>query len=149
PRVVCGLIADGLHVHPEMAALAFKMLGPDRVCLVTDSIAAAGMGDGQYQLATRNIYLEGGVPKLGSGAIAGSVLTMNEALRNILAFTGCTVAEAVRMVSSTPARLVGEGKRKGRLIRGHDADVAVLVPDLSVQAVWKSGEKVYSKERAR
>jgi N-acetylglucosamine-6-phosphate deacetylase len=143
PRVVCGLIADGLHVHPEMVALAFRMLGPDRVCLVTDAIAAAGMGDGEYRLATRTVYLDGGVPRLGSGAIAGSTLTMGEALRNALAFTGCTLPEAARMVSTTPARLVGEGRRKGRLAPSYDADVAVLAPDLSVEAVWRAGELAY------
>jgi N-acetylglucosamine-6-phosphate deacetylase len=143
PRAVCGLIADGFHVHPEMVGLAFRMLGPDRIYLTTDAIAAAGMGDGEYRLATRTVYLDGGVPRLGSGAIAGSVLTMNEAFRNILAFTGCTVPEAARMASTTPARLVGEGTRKGRLTPGYDADVAVLAPDLSVEAVWRSGERIY------
>jgi N-acetylglucosamine-6-phosphate deacetylase len=143
PRAVCGLIADGLHVHPEMVGLAFRMLGPDRIYLTTDAIAAAGMGDGEYRLATRTVYLDGGVPRLGSGVIAGSVLTMNEAFRNILAFTGCTLPEAARMASTTPARLVGEGKRKGRLTPGYDADVTVLAPDLSVEAVWRSGERIY------
>jgi N-acetylglucosamine-6-phosphate deacetylase len=147
PRAVCGLIADGIHVHPEMASLAFRMLGPDRLFLVTDAIAAAGMGDGEYSLATRNVYVENGVPRLGSGAIAGSVLAMNEALRNILAFTGCTIAEAVRMASSTPARLIGEDRRKGRLIPGYDADIVVLAPDLSVEAVWRAGKRAYSNER--
>ena len=146
PRVVCGLIADGLHVHPEMVALAFRMLGPDRVCLVTDAIAAAGMGDGEYRLATRTVYLDGGVPRLGSGAIAGSVLTMDEAFRNVLAFTDCTLPEAARMVSTTPARLVGEGRRKGRITPGYDADVAVLASDLSVEAVWLGGRVAYDKE---
>src|SRR5215216_1016496 len=146
PRVVCGLIADGLHVHPEMVALAFRMLGPDRVCLVTDAIAAAGMGDGEYRLATRTVYLDGGVPRLGSGAIAGSVLTMVEAFRNVLAFTDCTLPEAARMTSTTPARLVGEGRRKGRLTPGYDADVAVFAPDLSVEVVWRGGEVAYEKE---
>lgn len=144
PRAVCGLIADGLHVHPEMAALAFRMLGPDRLCIVTDAISASGMGDGEYALAIRKVYVEDGVPRLGSGAIAGSVLAMNEALRNILAFTGCTFAEAVRMVSSTPARLIGEDRRKGRLVRGYDADVTILAPDLSVESVWRAGKQVYS-----
>jgi N-acetylglucosamine-6-phosphate deacetylase len=143
---VCGLISDGLHVHPEMVGLAFGMLGPDRLCLVTDAIAAAGMQDGEYRLATRTVYAEGGVPKLGSGAIAGSVLTMREAFKNILAFTGCTIPEAARMASTSPARLIGEGRRKGRLVPGYDADVTVLAPDLSVQAVWLSGEQAYSRE---
>jgi N-acetylglucosamine-6-phosphate deacetylase len=145
PRVVCGLIADGIHVHPEMVALAFRMLGPDRVYLTTDAISAAGMGDGEYRLATQTVYLNGGVPRLGSGAIAGSTLTMGEAFRNVLAFTGCTLPEAARMASTSPARLVGEGRRKGRLTPGYDADVAVLAPDLSVEAVWRSGEVAYER----
>jgi N-acetylglucosamine-6-phosphate deacetylase len=144
PRAVCGLISDGLHVHPEMVGLAFRMLGPDRLCLVTDAIAAAGMQDGECHLATRTVYVDEGVPKLGSGAIAGSVLTMREAFKNIMAFTGCTVPEAARMASTSPARLIGEGRRKGRLFPGYDADVTILAPDLSVQAVWRSGEQAYS-----
>lgn len=147
PRVVCGLIADGLHVHPEMVGLAFRMLGPDRVCLVTDAIAAAGMGDGEYRLATRTVYMDGSVPRLATGAIAGSILTMNEAFRNALAFTGCTVPEAARMASTTPARLIGEGRRKGRISPGYDADVTVLAPDLSVEAVWRRGELAYEVAR--
>jgi N-acetylglucosamine-6-phosphate deacetylase len=149
PRAVCGLIADGHHVHPEMVGLTFRMLGPDRIYLTTDAIAAAGMGDGEYRLASRTVYMEGGVPRLGSGTIAGGVLTMNEAFRNILAFTGCTVPEAARMASTTPAKLVGEGRRKGRLVPGYDADVTVLAPDLSVEAVWRGGERVYEREVLR
>ena len=148
PRVACGIIADGLHVHPEMVGLAFRMLGPDRLCLVTDAIAAAGAPAGEYRLATRTVYSDGGVPRLGSGAIAGSVLTMEEAFRNILAFTGCTVPEAARMASTGPARLIGEDRRKGRLVPGYDADVTVLAPDLSVEAVWRAGRHAYSKTPA-
>ncbi|WP_162924399.1 N-acetylglucosamine-6-phosphate deacetylase [Rubrobacter indicoceani] len=144
PRVVCGLIPDGRHVHPEMVALAFRMLGPDRVYLVTDSISAAGMGTGEYALASRRVYVEDdGVPRLGSGVIAGSVLTMGEAFKNILAFTSCTLPEAARMVASTPARLVGEGRRRGRLMPGFAADITVLGPDLHVRSVWKAGRRVY------
>jgi N-acetylglucosamine-6-phosphate deacetylase len=148
PRVSCGIIADGYHVHPEMVGLAFRMLGPDRLCLVTDAIAAAGVPAGEYRLATRTVYSDGDVPRLGSGAIAGSVLAMDEAFRNILAFTGCTVPEAARMASTGPARLLGEGRRKGRLIPGYDADLTVLSPDLSVEAVWRGGRLVYSRARA-
>lgn len=143
PRVSCGLISDGIHVHPEMVALAFRMLGPDRLYLVTDATAATRMEPGEYPLATRTIYLDGDLTRLGSGAIAGSVLTMSEAFQNILAFTGCTIPEAVRMASTSPARLVGEDRRKGRLAPGYDADVAVLGPDLTVEAVWRNGGKVY------
>jgi N-acetylglucosamine-6-phosphate deacetylase len=148
PRVSCGLIADGHHVHPEMVGLAFRMLGPDRLCLVTDAIAAAGAPAGEYRLATRTVYSDGGVPRLGSGAIAGSILTMEEAFRNILAFTGCTVPEAARMASTGPARLIGEHRRKGRLFPGYDADITVLAPDLSVEAVWRGGRHAYSRTPA-
>ena len=79
---------------------------------------------------------------MSDGTIAGSVLTMDEAFRNVLAFTGCTVPEAARMTAATPARLAGEGSRKGRLAPGYDADVAVLAPDLAVVAVYKGGAKV-------
>src|SRR5215203_5740689 len=144
PRAVCSLISDGLHVHPEMVGLAFRMLGPDRLCLVTDAIAATGMEDGEYRLATRTVYGDDGIPRLGSGSIAGSMLTMREAFMNILAFTGCTVPEAARMTSTSPARLVGEGRRKGRLVPGYDADVTVLTPDLSVESVWRGGKLAYS-----
>jgi len=146
PNVVCGLICDGLHVHPETIHLAFKMLGPDRIYLVTDATAGSGMYRGQFSLATRTIYVEAGVTRLGNGAIAGSILTMAEALQNILAFTGCTIPEAVRMASTTAARLVGEGRRKGRLVPGYDADITILAPDLSVQAVWRGGERAYTSE---
>jgi len=147
PRVVCGLICDGLHVHPEMVALAFRMLGPDRIYLATDATAATGMGPGEYPLATRRIYLDANMARLGSGALAGSLLTMNEAFQNVLAFTGCTIPEAIRMASTAPARLVGEGRRKGRLTPGYDADVTVLGPDISVEAVWRSGEQAYPREK--
>lgn len=148
PRVVCGLICDGLHVHPEMVALAFRMLGPDRIYLATDATAATGMEPGEYPLATRKVYLDANMARLGSGALAGSLLTMNEAFQNVLAFTGCTIPEAVRMASTVPARLVGEGRRKGRLTPGCDADVTVLGPDLSVEAVWRAGEQAYPREEA-
>ncbi len=143
PRVSCGIIADGRHVHPEVVALAFRALGPDRLYLVTDAIVATGMGSGEYPLATRRVYLEEGVPKLEDGTLAGSILTMDEALRKVLAFTGCTVPEAVRMAAATPARLIGEGGRKGRLASGYDADVTVLGSEFSVEAVYKSGSRIY------
>lgn len=144
PCVTCGIIADGRHVHPEMVALAFRALGPDRLYLTTDAISAAGMGLGEYSLATQRVYLDGGgAPTLEDETLAGSVLTMDEALKNILAFTGCTLPEAIRMAGATPARLVGEGERKGRLAPGYDANVTVLRPDLSVEAVYKSGSRVY------
>ncbi len=144
PRVTCSVIADGRHVHPEMVNLAFRMLGPDRLYLVTDAISATGAGSGEHRLATQRIHLDvDGVPTLESGEFAGSVLTMDEALRNILTFADCDIPEAVRMAATNPARLIGEGERMGRLASGYDANIAVLRPDLSVEAVYKGGLRAY------
>lgn len=138
---VCGLIADGIHMHPEAARLAYRLLGPERIYLTTDAISAAGMERGDYTLAGQPVTLSGAAPRLASGEIAGSILTMDEAVRNAIAFTGCTVAEAARMAATTAADLIGAGGRKGRLAPGYDADVVALSPDLTLQAVWKGGER--------
>jgi N-acetylglucosamine-6-phosphate deacetylase len=140
-RVVCGIIADGRHVHPEVVDLAFRLLGPDRIYLITDAIAAAGMETGEYTLAGQHVFLDDGVPRLGSGALAGSILVMNEALRNVMEFTGCTIVEAVRMASLTPTRLIGEVERRGRLAPGYQADIVALSQDLEVESVWIEGER--------
>ncbi len=143
PRVMCSIIADGRHVHPEVVNLAFRVLGPDRLYLVTDAIAPAGAGPGEYRLASQWVYLNDRVPTLESGTFAGSVLTMSEALRNIIAFTGCTLPEAIRMVATTPAKLIGEEGHKGRLAPGYDADIVILRPDFSIEAVYKGGTRAY------
>lgn len=141
-HAVCGIIADGRHVHPEAIRLAYRLLGAERMYLTTDAISAAGAGPGEFTLAGRPVTVSGGLPRLENGEISGSLLTMDEALRNVIAFTGCTIAEAAKMTSSTAADLIGAGDRKGRLAPGYDADIVVLSPDLTLQAVWKSGERI-------
>ncbi len=145
PEAVCGIIADGRHVHPGMVRLAYEKLGPDRLYLVTDAMSAAGMDAGDYALVDRRVRMSDGVPRLEDGMIAGSVLLMDEALRNTLAFTGCSLPEAVRMAATTPARLIGEDGRKGRLALGCDADVVALSPDLTIEAIWSRGVLRYDQ----
>jgi len=144
-EAVCGIIADGRHVHPGMVRLAYEKLGVDRLYLVTDAMAAAGMGPGEYVLGERRVRMSDGVPRLENGTLAGSVLQMDEALRNALSFTGCSLPEAARMAATTPAMLLGEEGRKGRLAAGCDADVVALSPDLEVEAVWSRGRLKYSR----
>lgn len=142
----CGIIADGKHVHPEMVRLAFERLGPERMYLVTDAMAAVGMGSGaECSLAGHRVFMDDGAPRLEGGTLAGSVLTMDEALRNIISFTGCSLPEAVRMGATTPARLIEEA-HKGRLAAGLDADVTVLSPELEVEAAWVGGREAYIRE---
>ena len=146
PEAVCGIIADGRHVHPGMVRLAYEKLGADRLYLVTDAMSAAGMDTGDFALSDHRVRMSDGIPRLEDGTIAGSVLLMDEALRNVLAFTGCSLPEAVRMAATTPANLLGEDP-KGRLAPGCDADVVVLSPDLNVEMAWARGELGYDRRR--
>jgi N-acetylglucosamine-6-phosphate deacetylase len=145
PSARCGIVPDGRHVHPEMVRLAFERLGADRMYLVTDAMAAAGMGEGEYELAGRIVSMQDGIPRLEHGTLAGSVLTMDEAIRNALEFTGCSLPEAIRMATATPAALIGAAT-KGRLAPGAAADVVALSADLRVEAAWVGGELVHGKE---
>lgn len=139
-RVTVELICDGVHLHPGLVHSVFALAGADRVALVTDAIAAAGAGDGEYELGGRGVRVENGVARLaGTGTLAGSTLTMDAALR-VAVGAGVPVADAARALSETPARLLGLGERVGALEPGMDADLVVLDDDLHVEAVMARGE---------
>ncbi len=128
PRCICGLIADGVHVHPAALRLAYRMLGADRVALVSDAVAAAGMPPGTYTLGNRAIRLKAGdAPRLEDGTLAGSVLRMDQAISNLVGW-GITLRDAVVSSSQVPARLLGVTDR-GALTPGLRADLCVLGRD--------------------
>ncbi len=140
-RVTIELVLDGLHVHPHVAALAFRS-APGRVALVTDAMAAAGSSDGDYRLGSLNVSVRDGLAVLrGTNTIAGSTLTQDRALRCAITEAGATAVEAVAAVTSTPARAIGLGERLGRLAPGFAADAVLLDDDWRVQAVWGNGEE--------
>ncbi len=127
-NAVCGLIADGVHVHPAMIRLAHKILGARRIALVTDAIAAAGMPPGEYRLADRAVTVQvGDAPRLPDGTLAGSTLRMDEAVRNLVSW-GIPLRDALHSASLVPARLLGLTDR-GALAAGARADVCVLGAD--------------------
>jgi N-acetylglucosamine-6-phosphate deacetylase len=130
--VVVGLICDGIHVDPVAVRMAWHVLGPRRLSLVTDAVAALGTTSGQLGAAS-------GAVRNAAGVLAGSVLSLDQAVRNLVAFTGCAVPDAVATVTSTPADLLGLADR-GRLATGARADVTVLDPDLAVVATVIGGE---------
>jgi N-acetylglucosamine-6-phosphate deacetylase len=143
PEVSVELICDGVHVAPATLRLAYRAKGRDRVRLVTDAIQGAGMPDGDYRLARAPITVAGGRARLlGGGSIAGSMLTMEAAVRNAVRFLGITVQDAVALASANPARLLGLERRKGTIAAGLDADLAVLDDDLRVCATLVEGEWV-------
>jgi N-acetylglucosamine-6-phosphate deacetylase len=101
------LICDGVHVAPEMVRLWFKAKGPERAILITDSLEAAGMPDGIYKLGETRVFVEGGRCVTDSGVLAGSVISLDEAVARMRQFTGADLATAVRLASRNPSRMLG------------------------------------------
>lgn len=138
PRVTLEIIADGVHLHPEVVRIAFAA-APGRIALVTDAMAAAGHADGRYELGSLGVTVVDGVARLAvGGAIAGSTLTQDAALRRAVA-AGVPLAEAVRALTSTPARAIGRGEDLGSLAVGTVADAVLLTGELDVRSVWTAG----------
>lgn len=140
-RVTLELVLDGHHVHPTVAALLFAG-APGRIALVTDAMAAAGAGDGDYRLGTLDVVVrEGRATLRGTGTLAGSTLTQDTALRAAIA-AGIARADAVTALTATPAAVLGLGDRFGRLAPGFAADAVVLDDDWTVRQVWAAGHRV-------
>ncbi len=140
--VPCGLIADGVHVHPAMVRLAYRAKGAAGLALVTDAMAAMGMPPGRYTLGDAEVIVDETGARLADGRLAGSILTMDQAVRNVMAFAGCSLAEAVTMASTTPARVLGLSQ-KGRIAPGCDADLVVLDETLRVTHTFVAGKLAY------
>lgn len=139
-RVTVELINDGTHLHPAVLELAFARAGADRVAFITDAMDAAGFGDGQYQLGPLSVEVTDGVARLADGTIAGSTLTQDTALRRAVTVDRIPVQDAVRAVSTNPARLLGLDDRIGSITAGKDADLVVLDADWAVAGVLRKGE---------
>jgi N-acetylglucosamine-6-phosphate deacetylase len=148
-RMTVGFIADGIHTHRAVIGLAWKMLGPKRLNLVTDAMAALGMPPGRHRLGEYDVIVDATSCRLDDGTpagsvLAGSILEMDQALRNLVAVTGCPLGEALETMTTTPARLLGLEGERGRIAPGFLADMVLLSSDLRVQTTIASGEIVYS-----
>lgn len=144
-RVRAEVIADGVHVDPAGLRLLVRAKGVSRTVLVTDAVSAMGMAPGKYLLGGMEIRLEND-PRTRQpccrnreGALAGSVLTQDCAIRNMVAMAGVSLQDAVRMASYNPARLLGLEQRKGWLRPGADADLVLLNPDATVAGAMVRG----------
>jgi N-acetylglucosamine-6-phosphate deacetylase len=138
PEVTAEVIADGVHVDEPAIRLLLTAKGAERVVLVSDGTAATGMPDGKYHLGPFEVTVAGGVCRNAEGRLAGSTLTLDRALRNIVAL-GVPLADAVRMLTLNPAQLLGLETRKGVLEAGADADLVLLDENLQVQGVMTRG----------
>jgi N-acetylglucosamine-6-phosphate deacetylase len=137
-RVVAGLIADGVHAHPAAVALALRMKGPEGIALVTDMMSAAGMPPGTYPLGGRQVETDATAARLPDGTLAGSLLTMDQAVRNLVAWRVASTGEAIRMATETPADVLGLTDR-GSLQVGTRADLVLLDDRLRVQQAVVGG----------
>lgn len=135
------VIADGKHLPPTILRLVYKLKGVERTCLVTDALSFAA-NEGR-PLSDPRIIIEDGVAKLADhSSLAGSIATMDKLVRTIAQKTDIPLADAVRMASETPARLMGVDDRKGTLQRGKDADIVVIDRNLAIRAVYSMGKLV-------
>ncbi len=141
----CGLIADGVHSHPGAIRLAWKALGGARLTLVTDAMAAMGLGPGSYLLGGRSTTVDESGPRTAEGRLAGSVLTMLQAVANLSNWAEVSFFEALPSATSTPAALLGLGDR-GRIETGRRADVTVLDQEHKVALTLVDGQIAYQRE---
>jgi N-acetylglucosamine-6-phosphate deacetylase len=143
----CGLIADGLHSHPGALQLAWRALGPNRLVLVTDAMAATGLGNGSYLLGGQQVTVDETGPRTGDGRLAGSVLTMAQAVTNLAEWTDAGFDEAVLSATSTPASAIGLTDR-GVIRNGARADLTVLDAERRVAMTMVGGEIAFRREGA-
>ena len=136
-HLTADVIADGVHVAPTMIALLLQAKGPENTVLITDAISATGMPDGRYRLGSLEVELRDG-KCLFEGNLAGSVLTMDRAIRNVMKFARWDLQQTVRAATLNPAK-VTSAQKKGVLERGADADFVVLTPDGGVRATIIKG----------
>lgn len=141
--IMIELICDKVHLCPDMIRLVFKHRSCDRLMLITDSIAAAQLGDGRYPLHDGEILVKDGVARIPAGNLAGSVVTFDEALRNVVEITGLPLNEVAKTCSSNQAKSLRLNDR-GRIQQGLLADVTLLTPGLEVVATYVGGELRFS-----
>ncbi|MEK4201472.1 N-acetylglucosamine-6-phosphate deacetylase [Cytobacillus sp. FSL K6-0265] len=138
------IIADGRHISPEMIQLLLKVKGYQNLILITDSMRAKHMEDGDYELGGQTVHLQSGVATLVDGTLAGSILKMNDAIKNIRHFTGIALHEAIHMATVNPAKKIGHFHCIGSIDRGKEADLVILDKELNVIDTFCKGERMFS-----
>lgn len=144
-RVSTELIADTFHISPDLFGLVAKVKG-DNLILITDCTRAGGLEDGEYTLGGQPIFVKGIECRLADGTIAGSVLKLNNAVRNMREHTNLPLEQIVRMASINAARCIGLDKTKGSLEAGKDADIILADENFAVSETIIAGETVWAAE---
>jgi N-acetylglucosamine-6-phosphate deacetylase len=142
-ELVVELIADGIHVHPVVMKILTLAKEKDKIILITDAMRATGVPEGTYELGGQVVDVNKGKATLKDGTLAGSVLTMDKAVRKMVKTVGISLMDAVQMATSNPARCLGIDDRKGCLVSGNDADIVILNKELEVQLTMVEGTTIY------
>ena len=141
PQVKVELICDGIHIHQSVVRAVFRLFGPERVVLISDTMRAAGMPDGDYTLGGQDVKVKGKFATLADGTIAGSVTDLMSCMRTAVGF-GIPLADAVRAAAVNPAQVLGIYGRYGSLEPGKMANIVVLDSGLNVRDVFFRGERL-------
>ncbi len=144
-KVSIELIADGVHIHPEIFKLIVKLKPLDQIILITDAMRAKGMPNGQYELGGQKVNVRNGQARLKNGTLAGSILKMNAALKNLIDFIDITLQDAIKIVSANPAKKLNIFDKKGSLTAKKDADIVVLNENLQVMLSICKGNISFQK----
>lgn len=139
------LIVDSLHLHPAVVDLAYRIKGKDRLFLITDAIRAKCLGSGSYELGGQTVEVTDGKAMLKDGTLAGSTLSMTQAIKNMVQFSKCSLQEAIHMASYNPAKALKLTAHKGSIAIGKDADLVVLNADIDIRMTMREGREVFVK----
>ncbi|WP_026574371.1 N-acetylglucosamine-6-phosphate deacetylase [Bacillus sp. UNC438CL73TsuS30] len=145
-ELIAEMIVDGVHVRPEMIELAYNLKRKEGLILITDSMRAKCLKNGQYDLGGQQVNVRDGKAFLDDGTLAGSILRLGDAVKNILTFTGCSLEDAIEMTSVNPARQLNIYDRKGSIAEGKDADIVILDKQLEVYMTICRGKVAFKKE---
>jgi N-acetylglucosamine-6-phosphate deacetylase len=141
-RVICEAIADGIHLAPAILAMLLRLKGPDRIALISDSVELNGLPDGQYRFEGHTITAGAGAIRLEDGRLAGSCLSLDAAVRNMVALAGASLPQAVRMASLVPARALGLQDTLGSIAVGKTADLVLFDGDVTVKEVFLGAQRI-------
>lgn len=140
------IIADGVHARPEMVKLAYKHKQKDGLILITDSMRAKCLKNGHYDLGGQDVTVKDGKATLNDGTLAGSILKLGHAVKNIITYTGCSLEEAIQMAAVNPAKQLNIYDKKGSITVGKDADLVILDQNLDVYMTFCKGQLAYKME---
>ena len=144
--VSCELIADNIHVHEAVQRIMLRIKGLEKMVLVTDAMRACLLKKGIFDLGGQQVVVDEDSARLVNGTLAGSVLTINKAVKNFVANTAIPLEEVIEMVTLNPARILGLENRKGSIEVGKDADLILFDEDLNIKRTFAKGREVYNAE---